>query len=115
MPFLLFAQVHDVNESGELEWGEFWAVMTELGLELTEAEITEWQQFADADENGSIKWSEFEPMADELINKFYTTHKFEGEDPWVTMTDNEGNSYSLNKQTGECVELGTATEESAQL
>jgi len=101
----LFKQ-HDVNGSGELEWDEFWTVMTELGLEMSEEEMEQWHAFADKDTNGSIKWSEFEPMADELIAKYYTTHEYTGgEDPWVTMTDSEGNRYSLNKKTGECVEM----------
>jgi len=93
---------HDTDESGELEWSEFWSVLNEMGLELSDEEIAEWQQYADADQNGSVKWSEFEPMAEELIKKFYQEHEYTSEeDPWVTMTDLNGASYQLNKKTGE--------------
>jgi Ca2+-binding EF-hand superfamily protein len=103
-------QKHDSDQSGELEWEEFWNVLNELGLELTDKDIEEWQAFADADQNGSVKWSEFEPMAEVLIKQFYTGKEFTGDDPWVTMTDLDGNAYQVNQQTGEEREVPTEEE-----
>lgn len=94
-------QKHDVDCSGELSWAEFWNVLQELGLELSEKDILQWQEFADVDKDGSVKWSEFRPMAEQLITQFYSEREFAGEDPWVTMTDLEGNSYQVNQNTGE--------------
>jgi hypothetical protein len=63
--WLLFKK-HDTDESGELDWPEFWAVVTELGLEMNDDEIGKWQTYADANGDGNVKWSEFEPMAEEV-------------------------------------------------
>mmetsp|Transcript_68128 Transcript_68128/g.117051 ORF Transcript_68128/g.117051 Transcript_68128/m.117051 type:complete len:269 (+) Transcript_68128:93-899(+) len=100
--WLLFKK-HDSDDSGELDWPEFWSVLTELGLEMTDDEIGKWQSYADADGNGSIIWSEFEPMAEEIIAKFYEGHEWSGieEDVWKLQTDPEGYSYMLNQNTGE--------------
>jgi len=72
--WLLFKK-HDSDDSGELDWSEFWSVLTELGLEMTDDEIGKWQSYADADGNGSIIWSEFEPMAEEVRNGYSLTSK----------------------------------------
>ena len=50
---LLF-EAHDKDQSGELEWGEFWAILTDLDLGLTDENIGEWQAFADADQSGTV-------------------------------------------------------------
>jgi Ca2+-binding EF-hand superfamily protein len=63
--WLLFKK-HDTDDSGELNWPEFWAVLNELGLNLNDDNIAKWQAFADTDGNGSVKWTEFEPMAEEV-------------------------------------------------
>lgn len=98
---LLFEK-HDTDKSGELEWGEFWAALTELGLELKDEEIAAWQQHADTDQNGGVRWAEFEPMADLMIQQYYSTHAYTGGgDPWEVQTDPEGYAYMLNRDTGE--------------
>lgn len=104
-------QKHDADQSGELEWEEFWNVLSELGLELTDKDILNWQEFADVDKDGSVKWSEFRPMAEQLISQFYAEHPFTGDDPWATLTDLEGNSYQVNQQTGGERDMPTETTE----
>ena len=70
--FQLFEK-HDLDKTGELEWAEFWTVISELGLGLSEDEISQWHSYADVDQSGTIKWSEFEPMAEELVTKCVCT------------------------------------------
>jgi hypothetical protein len=49
---------HDVDNKGELGWDEFWQVLNELGLGMSDDEIGGWHAFADSDANGVIHWSE---------------------------------------------------------
>lgn len=53
----LFAK-HDSGGKGELSWDEFWLVLSEFGMEMSDGEIGEWHAFADSDANGVIHWSE---------------------------------------------------------
>lgn len=44
-----------MDQSGELDLNEFWNVITELGLGLSDDEINEWQTFADTDQSGTVR------------------------------------------------------------
>jgi len=93
---------HDADSSGSLSWEEFWYVISELNLGISDAEIGQWQTFADADGSGTIHWGEFEPMAEAMTNQFFSSRAAgDATDPWLVMTDPSGQSYRLNRITGE--------------
>ena len=81
-----------------MEWEEFFALFKELGLDLSDDDIAEWQTYADTDQSGCVSWEEFEICAEELIRKFYSDRhagdgeEVEGERPaeaWVSSADKE--------------------------
>ena len=47
--------------------------------------------------------------------RYYSTHAWEGEDPWVVMTDEEGYQYMLNKNTGETGDYAPPVEENGEV
>jgi Ca2+-binding EF-hand superfamily protein len=93
---------HDTDSSGSLSLDEFWYVLSELNLGISETQILDWQKFADSDGSGTIQWDEFEPMADAMVKQFFSADAAGLEaDPWLIMTDPAGQSYKLNRITGE--------------
>jgi Ca2+-binding EF-hand superfamily protein len=94
-------KIYDSDASGELEWAEFWRVLDDLDLGLTEEEIGQWQLFADADGSGTVKWCEFKPTAARLLKQVLNQPLPDGvTDPWVAMSDPNGHEYRFNRQTG---------------
>ena len=77
-------------------------MINDLELKLSDEEIGEWQMYADTNQNGSVCWAEFEPLAAELIAKFYSDHPPpEGsEEEWKEGTDEAGRQYRVNLSTG---------------
>lgn len=94
----------DRNRNGVLDDGEFWLVLSshKLNLNLSPAEVNEIRRLAEADGPlPAISYEQFVPMFQSLLQKVYEQSDNDWND-WCKMREpNTGNSYYLNKRTGQ--------------
>ena len=112
-------QAHDADGSGELEWDEFWQVLADLNLGLSDEDVGAWQAWADADGSGSVRWGAFKGLGDPLLGRLSgaaTAH-----DGWATEAlglhplhhARTGRAFTLDQNSGATAWVPTPAERRA--
>lgn len=92
---------HDSDNNGTLSTEEFWKLMKELQLGLSDADIEWLHSVTDADADNSVKLDEFIAAAPNYFMQLASTYGPSNARDWCELQDDDGNIYYYNKRTGE--------------
>jgi hypothetical protein len=104
---------HDADGSGELEWDEFWQVLSALNLDLGDDDMAAWQAFADADGSGTVRWSEFAALEGDLLGLLQSKPNGGWEAEHTLYHAQSGRPFTLHRTSGATTWVPTARERRA--
>ena len=92
---------YDSDNNGTLSTEEFWKLMKELQLGLSDEDIEWFHSVTDVDSDGTVKLDEFIAAAPNYFMQLASTYGPASARDWCELQDEEGNYYYYNKRSGE--------------